>query len=100
MTDIQTIIDNYDYFNQPMVNENDKLTSLDALIAAIGINSEIDFFLEGTRWYLGPSDSGYILSKDNGNWKKSFNNINEILDYKINNKSIKKNWNKILVNDL
>ncbi|WP_304676032.1 hypothetical protein [uncultured Lactobacillus sp.] len=100
MTDIQAVIENYDYFNHPMVNENNQLTSLNALIAALGINSEIDFYLDDIRWYIGPSNAGYTLSKNNGTWKKSFKTINDLLNYKINGKTLRSSWKDMLINEL
>lgn len=97
---IQSIIDNYDYLNQPMVKKNNKLTSLEALIAALGICVEIDLNFVGKRWYIGPKEDYYVLSKDNGEWEKIFKNLEDLLNFKFENKTLKNNWNEIVVNEL
>lgn len=100
MDRIQSIVDNYDYLNCPLIDDNNKFTSLNALIAALGIHSEFDFNFIHKRWYLGPKEDQYLLSKDNGHWEKMFKDIEDLLNFKFENKTLKNNWNEIVVNEL
>lgn len=96
------LMENFNYLTDPMAvgKYGERFASLEAFVAAMGANMELDFVFNHIRWYLGPAKCGYILSKDDGQWTHPFNSIDEILNYDFNGLNIRQNWSEIFINEL
>lgn len=73
-----------------MSRQNDnRFKDLDELIDAIELGLDIEFDLYGARYYIGAPSGTLILSWNNGNNEVKFDNIEQLLGYKINGRPLK-----------
>lgn len=80
---------------------SDKLQSLEQLRMTIEIGMDIQIKINGVEWYIGfDSEGKRIISKDNGDFDYHFkdtDDVDEILDYVIDGKKIRDQWQDIVI---
>lgn len=63
--------------------------------AALEMGLEMQFYLFDKKYYFGAPQGEYLLSTDNGDWKVTFDDLEDFYDYKIDSRKIRDLWMEI-----